>query len=435
MPSWTSSSRSTWAAPRYRRRARRCAGGMPRRPRSGPCPSPDLAASTRALSGSPRAAARSSGCGPTRRRSRPADSGRPARSRSARRPRSRPPRERGSRKGRAGGRRPRVMASCGASIVGGATAVPVFRRFATVRVPPPFSVAETASAEIVRVRVCGPRRRTREYPHAAKVQPRRCIIVQVAVVAAVDRACRPKRAWLYGDRRSRFAYRETYWMKAVVAAGADLFELAECVLGDRWPSAPGRREEVLPRLGGRAVLSELQARVVSEELAALVAGTDNEGLPDARRRATSARHSLIAQQLLRTSGGRAGNAAVMACRLGRPARLFGCVGDDDLAEQAIRGPEGGRGRSRQRAPRPGGDRLSRDHRRQWREDNGHGARRERRLFGGRRRAARDGVAGGAGPIGARRRHGDLPGYARARHSRRHARAAGRPSSTRRARVA
>lgn len=48
--------------------------------------------------------------------------------------------------------------------------------------------------------------------------------------------------------------------------------------------------------------------------------------------------SLIARRLLRTSGGRAANVAVMARRLGRPARLFGCVGADELAEQALAGP-------------------------------------------------------------------------------------------------
>ncbi|MFL5826462.1 MAG: PfkB family carbohydrate kinase [Thermoleophilaceae bacterium] len=48
--------------------------------------------------------------------------------------------------------------------------------------------------------------------------------------------------------------------------------------------------------------------------------------------------TLIAGRLLRTSGGRAANVAVMARRLDTPARLFGCVGDDELAEQALRGP-------------------------------------------------------------------------------------------------
>jgi ribokinase len=48
--------------------------------------------------------------------------------------------------------------------------------------------------------------------------------------------------------------------------------------------------------------------------------------------------SLIARCLLRTSGGRASNVGVMARRLGTPARLFGCVGGDELAEQALAGP-------------------------------------------------------------------------------------------------
>jgi sugar/nucleoside kinase (ribokinase family) len=48
--------------------------------------------------------------------------------------------------------------------------------------------------------------------------------------------------------------------------------------------------------------------------------------------------SLVARRSLRTSGGRAGNVAVMARRLGRPARLFGCLGGDELAKQALAGP-------------------------------------------------------------------------------------------------
>ena len=48
--------------------------------------------------------------------------------------------------------------------------------------------------------------------------------------------------------------------------------------------------------------------------------------------------SLIATDLLCTSGGRAANVAVIARRLGTPARLFGCVGADQLAEQALAGP-------------------------------------------------------------------------------------------------
>ncbi len=48
--------------------------------------------------------------------------------------------------------------------------------------------------------------------------------------------------------------------------------------------------------------------------------------------------SLIAEQLRRTSGGRAGNVSVMVRRLGRPARLFGCVGTTTLQKQALAGP-------------------------------------------------------------------------------------------------
>jgi ribokinase len=48
--------------------------------------------------------------------------------------------------------------------------------------------------------------------------------------------------------------------------------------------------------------------------------------------------SQLARDLLRTSGGKAANVAVLAQRLGTPARLIGCVGDDDLAAQALAGP-------------------------------------------------------------------------------------------------
>lgn len=44
-------------------------------------------------------------------------------------------------------------------------------------------------------------------------------------------------------------------------------------------------------------------------------------------------------QVLRTSGGKAANVAVLAQRLGVPAKLIAVVGDDDLASTALRGPE------------------------------------------------------------------------------------------------
>lgn len=50
--------------------------------------------------------------------------------------------------------------------------------------------------------------------------------------------------------------------------------------------------------------------------------------------------SLLATDFLRTSGGKAANVAVLARRLGAPAILLGCVGDDDLAQQALAGPLG-----------------------------------------------------------------------------------------------
>lgn len=39
--------------------------------------------------------------------------------------------------------------------------------------------------------------------------------------------------------------------------------------------------------------------------------------------------------LLRVPGGKAANVAVFASRLDTSARLFGSVGDDDLAEEAL----------------------------------------------------------------------------------------------------
>lgn len=45
------------------------------------------------------------------------------------------------------------------------------------------------------------------------------------------------------------------------------------------------------------------------------------------------------RELLRTSGGKAANVAVLARRLGVPATLVAVVGDDDLAAQALAGPE------------------------------------------------------------------------------------------------
>jgi ribokinase len=56
------------------------------------------------------------------------------------------------------------------------------------------------------------------------------------------------------------------------------------------------------------------------------------------RRGVRPGETLLAGAFLRTSGGKAANRAVQACRLGVPARLFGCVGDDDLAALALAGP-------------------------------------------------------------------------------------------------
>lgn len=45
--------------------------------------------------------------------------------------------------------------------------------------------------------------------------------------------------------------------------------------------------------------------------------------------------TLVGQEFARFAGGKASNVAYLAQRLGVPARLFGHVGDDDLAEQAL----------------------------------------------------------------------------------------------------
>lgn len=55
-------------------------------------------------------------------------------------------------------------------------------------------------------------------------------------------------------------------------------------------------------------------------------------------RSPSGPGSVLARDLLRTSGGKAANVAVLAARLGATTRLLGTVGADDLAEQALRGP-------------------------------------------------------------------------------------------------
>lgn len=45
--------------------------------------------------------------------------------------------------------------------------------------------------------------------------------------------------------------------------------------------------------------------------------------------------TLLGRNLLRAGGGKAANRAFTACSLGMNARLFGCVGDDDLAGPAL----------------------------------------------------------------------------------------------------
>lgn len=81
---------------------------------------------------------------------------------------------------------------------------------------------------------------------------------------------------------------------------------------------------------------------MSDQPAVLSAGTINADFVLRVDAPAESGASLIAERLLRTSGGRAANVAVMARRLGTAARLFGCVGTDDLAEQALAGPRAAR---------------------------------------------------------------------------------------------
>jgi ribokinase len=77
---------------------------------------------------------------------------------------------------------------------------------------------------------------------------------------------------------------------------------------------------------------------MTSEPAVFTAGTVNADFVFGVQAPPERGASLVAHRLLRTSGGRAGNVAVMARRLGAHARLFGCVGADELAQQALAGP-------------------------------------------------------------------------------------------------
>jgi ribokinase len=77
---------------------------------------------------------------------------------------------------------------------------------------------------------------------------------------------------------------------------------------------------------------------MTSEPAVFAAGTVNADFVFGVQAPLERGASLVAQRVLRTSGGRAANVAVMARRLGARARLFGCVGADELARQALSGP-------------------------------------------------------------------------------------------------
>lgn len=67
-------------------------------------------------------------------------------------------------------------------------------------------------------------------------------------------------------------------------------------------------------------------------------GSINADLVFSVERALRPGETLLSRDFLRTSGGKGANRAVQARRLGARARLFGCVGDDDLADRALAGP-------------------------------------------------------------------------------------------------
>jgi ribokinase len=83
--------------------------------------------------------------------------------------------------------------------------------------------------------------------------------------------------------------------------------------------------------GPAAVRSASRARLVS-------LGSINADFVVRVEEPLSGSGSTVAQDLLRTSGGKGANVAVVVARLGADVSLLGCVGDDDLADQALAGP-------------------------------------------------------------------------------------------------
>lgn len=71
----------------------------------------------------------------------------------------------------------------------------------------------------------------------------------------------------------------------------------------------------------------------------LALGSINLDLQVRADRWPEAGESMLTSDMLRVGGGKAANRAVLARRLGAPARLIGRVGDDDFADEALRGPK------------------------------------------------------------------------------------------------
>lgn len=88
---------------------------------------------------------------------------------------------------------------------------------------------------------------------------------------------------------------------------------------------------------GRAGVDDA-ARIFRAMTLLLSLGSINADFVVKTRSSPSGPGSMLGNSFLRTSGGKAANVAVLAKRLGAASMLLGCVGDDDLAVQAMAGP-------------------------------------------------------------------------------------------------
>ena len=284
-------------APTYRRDSAAIRGRYASTTAVRACSSPALAASTSALSGLAARRSASSGCAPIASASRPGDPGAGQVAVGA------PSAGRLRRESLALGTVERSVVVHGHALRGEWAARPVspyVARFATVRVPRRSWREAPPPQEIVRVRVRGPRRRTvASSPDAEEIHPRRRMHRRVAVERRSTELAGPA-GTAYCDRRTSFRVPGVDRMKAVVYRG----RLPARRVRSWRPLAVGARAlgggPAAARRARRAVRTG-QARVVSEP-AVLAAGTVNADFlmrVDAPLRRGA---SLIAQQLLRTSG-------------------------------------------------------------------------------------------------------------------------------------